>query len=388
MQIKMVKVPVAIEDEDKKTRDEKYKIVRAMLKEAQALGNKGIKILAGLDSEVFSTDLGEDGKPTAIDTFVYRKVKEGRKLLSSQSMASLLRNYVRPMYKTARKKNSIPSIRNPVMPIISTGTRILQKEKQFEIIPPGFNKLTEAGSISFVSRFSYKDKGSYSIVQNLMEGKYKLKDSLLIEKDRFMYFLLAYEPPKTVTAPEKERKCVAVLTSEIPITCVLGQNKSRKFIGNSDDIFAAKAGFRQRRFRDMKRQGLKTRSVHWELTDREKKWTGAICHQLARQLINFCLKEKCGTLVVNQEGKCAVPASSLIPKIMDKAKQNGIIVVENVMKWPKKVACPDCGNEEGLEKRKRSNYKCPKCECYFSSDELFANKIYEAEEIKETDKVE
>ncbi len=381
--IKMVKVPVAIEDEDKKNRNEKYRIVRAMLKEAQTLGNKAIRILAGLDSGVFSTDLAEDGKPTPVDTFVYRKVKEGRKLLSSQSMASLLRNYVRPMHKAARKKNSIPSIRNPVMPVISRGTKILQKENQFEIIPPGLNKLTEAGFISFVSRFSHKDKGSISIVKNLMESKYKLKDSLLVEKDRLLFFLLAYEPPKIVTAPEKEKKCVAVLTREIPITCTTGQNKPRKFIGNSSDILAAKAGFRQRRFREMKRQGLKTRSVNWVVTAKEKKWTDAICHQLARQLINFCLGEKCGTLVLNQEGKCSVPASSLVPKIMDKAKQNGITVIENTAKWPKKNTCPNCGNEEGLEKHKRSNYKCTKCGHWFNSDEVFAKKIYESKQENE-----
>jgi len=100
------------------------------MQEAQFLGNACIRYAIAFNSGLVpQEDDSKKGKPVPVDTRIYRLLTVKRKYLPSGMLATLARNHAAKMFKTANKdawagRKSLPTIRNPLLPVRHTGTTI------------------------------------------------------------------------------------------------------------------------------------------------------------------------------------------------------------------------------------------------------------------------
>lgn len=295
----VVKVPVRIVEADPALRRIKYRALRAMAREALFLGNMAIRYAIAFDME--GIPRGSDEKqdaPVPLDTRIYRILAAKRKLLPAATVASLERNYAVKMYRNSNRdawagRKSLPTFRSPFLPFRHQGTTIEEigdgRERRFVIRPSGFatvlrdEVLKEVSheapvvadadrGIVFESCFSWKDQGAADIVSRIAAGEYGLGDSQVVLKGRDLFLLLVYKFDRARRTLDPGRVCGVDLGVITPAVCALNDGPQRAFLGDGRDVWAARSMFRAQRRRQQRRQGLISKSVRWERSERETNW--------------------------------------------------------------------------------------------------------------------
>jgi IS605 OrfB family transposase len=253
--------------------------------------------------------------------------------------------------------------------IRSTGKR---PDEQFLITPGGLGKQ----NIIFLSKLSYKDADWRIIIDRIINKQYKFNDSRIIKtKKGKLKFCLSYSfDPPVASGLDKKKVCGVDLGHNTPIVCGTNFNGDRLKIGSKAVVLSARAKFDRMKYRKQKRAGFKSKSVKWDVSEVEEHWVDTYYHTLTRNVINFCHKNKCGTINLEDLDKLReeelaadgsrwrrvvwVPSkirSMIKYKAMDAGIDVNIINPRNTSRMCFKCKYIDINN------RKERNFKCLQC---------------------------
>lgn len=413
--VRVVKVPVSIMEDDEKIRRMKYRALDKVMYESQYLGNTAIRMCVALGmKELTPTEIdSETGKEVSLDTRIYRLISPKRKLLNSGSLSSMLRNYAAKLYRTSNKdawagRKSIPTIRNPFVYIRHQGTKIVAldgKTVQFQITPSGFNGqwipdtliseisdlepscvLPNQRTLVLKSVFSWKDKGSADIVSRVISGEYKMCDSQITKENGRLFFALSFRKPVIEAQLDPNKVCGVDLGVVIPAVCALAKGKERAYLGNGDDVWAARSRFRSLRRREQSRNGLYDLSNNWNRSESEDRWIQNYYHCLTREIVKFCLKNGCGVVHVedlsslrskqqdNEYRRLMWVPSKLVTMLGHKVDEYGIsMVIINPRNTSRR--CPECDHIDKGNRVSQSQFVCQKCGYKDNADYVGARNI-------------
>lgn len=414
--IKTVNVPVVIDGTEDEVRLVKYKAMDIILREAKYLGNKAIRFCIAYDLSVGKERVfqptDEEGNTVAIATATYRHLAKERRFLPAGSMASLSNNYASKMYRAHNKlawrgEKSLPTYRNPILPIRHAGTKITaaasDDEKQFLIVPDGFSSggwlsdelLKEAeckaeiakGDKPLVFRtvFSWKDAGSIAILERVISGEYTVKDSTLRKAWKFdkasgkkkprFFFAMVYEIPDSKVVLDKSIVCGVDLGVMIPVYAALSNSPKRMSYGSFEDVWAARSKFRAQRRRKQARLGMRSKRTDYEMSEAERNWVNNFYHGATRSIIKFALQNNCGTIHIedltalrtrelaedNSDRQRVVWVPSKLAQMLDyKCKEFGIDLVKiNPRNTSRR--CSSCGHIDKASRVSQSKYICVNC---------------------------
>jgi transposase len=398
---KIIKVPVVIDEPDDDLRKIKYNaLYRAML-EARYLTNLGIRYaIAYRLKEISDNLLKKSGKKVPIDTRIYRNVIKERKILESGIVATLSRNYAAKLVKTHDKdawvgRKSLPTIKSLFVPFRHIGTKINQivysGSPQIRIAPQGFaerwlsNELIEELSgtpdynftsvkrkLILKSCFSWKDKRAVEVSKKIISNEYTLKDSEIHVRASGLIVFLAYNFKIVQRSLDPEKICGIKLGSAVPAICAVNFGPQRKYIGSSEDVWAARSKFRAQRRRHQKRIGPYSKSKKWSRSTKEVYWIQSYYHAITRQVIKFCQKHGCSAIHVedpkhdldrqkNMEYKKLLWIPSKFNELLYyKAQEQGISFVK-VNSQNTSYRCSECGFISPENRRSQAEFICQQC---------------------------
>ena len=398
---KTVKVPVRLADSNEKIRKTKYKALDKVMREAKYLGNMAIRYAIAFSLKNIPDEINpETGEEVPIDTRIYRILSEERRYLPSACTSTLGRNYAGKLFRNSDRdawagKKSLPAYKSNFLPFRHNGTKlnnlVQNGIEQFTIVPDGFSGkwltdelIIESGGtpkefkkenkkLTFVSNFSWKDKGSAEVVKKICVGKYKLKDSIVKKtyKNMIMFFLTySFEKDKTILDPKKV--CGIDLGVVVPAVCAVNFGPQREYIGQREDVWAARSKFRAQRRREQKRAGLYSKTKQWKRSNKENNWIHTTYHTYTRQAINFCLNNKCRTIIVedlsdlrkddskNEYKRIMWIPSKFQTMLQYKADELGIKVLKIPPQYTS-LRCSACGNISKKNRISQSKFLCEKC---------------------------
>lgn len=404
---KVVKVPVALADDDAALRLLKYRALDDLMSEARYLGNMAIRYSLAFRLHGIAKVDPRTGKDAAPDTIIYGILAKERKFLSAAVIATLARNFAGKMVRTVDRdawagRKSLPTFRALFIPFRHQDTKIeetpVKGVRQFAIAPAGFADFPHADLIAkhtkgvkekhaefdpasiapeqrrlrLLSRFSWKDDGAAEVVARIQRGEYKLCDSQLRKDDGELMLFLTYKftPPPVKLDPAKV--CGVDLGVVIPAVCALNDGPQRANLGNGADVWAARSKFRAERRRAQRRLGLYTRSQQWQRSEKEDRWIQTYYHALTRGVIKFCLQHGCGT--IHMEDLEALRAgqqedeyqrlmwmpSKFHTLLAYKAKELGIEIIK-INPRNSSRRCSACGHTQKENRPEQNKFICLKC---------------------------
>lgn len=398
---KVVKVPVRIAEEDETLKKIKYRALDRLMNEARYLGNVALRYYVAYNlKEIPSVTDEKTEKAVPLDTVIYRILANERQHMNSGNMATLARNFAGKLFRASNRdawagRKSLPTYRAKFMPFRSNGTRIdnIQQEgetEQFVIEPQGFGpkwlsrELIEEASdngipdhftpskLRLISTFSWKDKGAADVVSRIMSGEYKLSDSQIRRGRKGLMCFLTYTFESKPTELDPDRVCGVDLGVVIPAVCAVNFGPQRAFLGDRDDVWAARSKFRSQRRREQRRKGLYSKSRKWTRSENEDRWIHTYYHALTRNVIKFCLQHRCGKIQVeNLSALRQKDAESEYRRLMwvpqkfqqllaYKAEEAGIEMVRiNPRNTSKR--CSECGHISKTNRKSQSEFICEKC---------------------------
>jgi IS605 OrfB family transposase len=398
---KVVKVPVVVADEDKSLRLLKYRALGKVMEEARSLGNVAIRYAIAFSLKGIPAEKDpETGKDVPLDTRISRILNTERKYLLSDTASSLGRNFAVKAFRNANKaawagQKSLPTYRSAFIPFRNRDTKIYEVDhngsKQFIIEPAGFagkwlpdelieelvgnNNIeisTDQKKLKLVSYFSWKDGGAREVVNRIISGEYKLRDSIIQRDKKGLMLFLSYQFEPDQPALDPKKVCGVDLGVITPAVCALNTGPQRRYIGSGEDVWAARSKFRALRRREQRRKGLYSKTRAWTPSKKETQWIQTYYHALTRQVIKFCLQHDCGTIHVEdlaslrqEDVKSEYRRLLWIPsKFLDllsyKAKEAGI---EIVMINPRNTSrrCSECGHISKGNRKKQKVFICEAC---------------------------
>lgn len=398
--IKVIKVPIVIDEPDKILRDIKYKAFNEVMAEARYLGNLAIRYAIAYGLEKIQKEVDqESGELVPIDTAIYRHLGEKRKFLAAANMATLARNFAVKLYRNTNKdawsgRKSLPTYKSSFVPIRSTGTKISAVErngtKQFMIVPQGFisewlsdelvakvhpGKVTVEKArqkLSLVSCFSWKNHGAVEVMQRIVSGEYKLADSQIQRGNKGLVAFLSYKFDSAPPALDPNRVCGIDLGVVIPAVCAVNDSPKRAFLGDGKDVWAARSKFRAQRRRQQSKDGLYTKTKNWQRSEKEDNWIQTYYHALTRQVIKFCLQNGCGKIHMEdlstlrkEEVKSEFKRLLWVPSkfydlLLYKAKELGIEIIKTNPRNTSK-RCSECGHISKANRKTQKDFVCEKC---------------------------
>lgn len=174
------------------------------------------------------------------------------------------------------------------------------------------NYVFDLFGIPFKTYFGKDLSGNEIILDRAVtaDADYKLCDSSLQFSGKKLFWLAVFQFEKDNIELDKERELRASLSVETPIEISIGNKQYR--IGNKDEYLyrrlAIQGALRRTQTGARYNRGGKGRKVKLQATDHfkllEKNYITTRIHQYTAKLIDFCIKLKCGKLVlVNQEQK-------------------------------------------------------------------------------------
>jgi IS605 OrfB family transposase len=383
--------------------------------EARNLGNLALRYYTAFDLPGIPSINPKTKEEAPHGTAVYNILQSSdrRKFLregSSTIVASIQKNAGQLYKQTTREawagRKSLPTYRSTFVPFRHQGTHIaeteISKTKQFFIQPggfvhflsdelveknlayakskhPDFQKETigeEQRSLRFVSDFSWKDEGAVEVVARIMKGEYKLSDSQIrpdkMKKPGLFHLFLSYKFEVKPVALDPARVCGVDLGVVIPAVCAVHDGHQRAYLGSGADVTAARARFRAERRRSQKRLGLYSNTKNWEMSEKELRWIETYYHALTRGVIDFCLKQGCGTIHVEDLASLRAEdvksefkrlmwiPSKFLGQLEYKAKEQGIAVVKiNPRNTSRR--CSSCGHIAEGNRPDQAKFVCQKC---------------------------
>lgn len=161
--------------------------------------------------------------------------------------------------------------------------------------------------ITFKTWFGRDDSGNELILDRAMAGEYKLCDSSLQLRNGKLFFLAVLQFEKQTVALDAEKICEAELDIAHPITYRI--RKKQFTIGTADEFLHRRLAIQQalRRVQTDARfnRGGKGRQQKMQAIERftkaEKNYVTTRIHQYTFKLVDACIKNKCGKLVLKNQ---------------------------------------------------------------------------------------
>ncbi len=253
---------------------------------------------------------------------------------------STIKEYIRYQLEYCSGERSLMNFkRNMAFPFSYEGIRDLSYNEEKKIFS---FRLFSIPMVTYLGR-DFSDKRS--LLKNVMNGKTKLCTSQIQLKKGKIFMLGVFEIEKTENLLKPERIAEAALSIEFPVTVKTAKSKLQ--IGSKEEFLYRRLAIQAARKRTQ--QGIryaksgkgykrKTKAVD-RFRERERNYIDNRLHVYSRQLIDFCIKQQAGTLVlINQEKKMAVAKEEefvlrnwsyygLIEKIKYKAEMAGIEII-------------------------------------------------------------
>ena len=360
------------------------------------------------------------GYKLPLDTRIYKILTKERKYLESGIVATLSRNFAIKLFKNSNKdawsgKKSLPTYKSLFCPI-RNNIKIEKTDQQFIIHPAGFavkwlsdvliEKICKQLSLekiiidknqkklSFISCFSWKDGGPKTIIDRIYNGDYKLCDSQFKKSNKGLILYLTYKFESEKILLDSNKICGVDLGYNIPAVCATNFSDQREYIGDGNDVWAARSNFRNQRKREQKRLGLYSKTKQWKQSDKEHNWVQTYYHALTRKIIKFCLQNDCGKIHIEDlsnlrkkelneeksEYKRLIWVPSKFKELLSyKAKEVGIeLITINPQNTSRR--CNKCGCISKDNRQSQSKFVCIECGYKVNADYNAAKNISEATE--------
>jgi IS605 OrfB family transposase len=148
-----------------------------------------------------------------------------------------------------------------------------------------------------------KDKsGNQIVIDRILEGQYKFRDSKFIKRDNKWFLLLC------VDIPDKENKLLDDIAIgvdcgiNIPAVCAVNKGPAREYIGSSVLLKRFRMQRDQRlRQRDYipangKHGKQKVNKAIYKMKDLERRYIHTFHHKISKEVIKFALKQRAATI--------------------------------------------------------------------------------------------
>lgn len=198
-------------------------------------------------------------------------------------------------------RRALRTYRNTI-PMPFPASNIRQWAKQ-----PDGNYTFELFGVAFKTYFGRDLSGNEHILDSALAGEYKLCDSSIQLKGNKMFLLAVFKIPPTPVKLLPEKVCEATLSADYPIVATVG--KKSLMIGTAEEYLHRRVQIQRslQRLQEASRysKGGKGRKKKLESIERfhelEKNYVTTRCHQYSARLVDFCVKQKCGKLVLKKQ---------------------------------------------------------------------------------------
>jgi len=230
------------------------------------------------------------------------------------------------------------------------------------------------------------------IVKRINSGEYSAADSSVIVKKNKIFLLLCVTMPIEEKQLDKSIVVGADLGIAVPIVASVFKKYSREFIGNAGELFKQRTAIKLRRNRLQSQlktvKGGKGRKKKLKALDRldllESNTRNNFNHIYSKAIIDFCVKENAGTLVMedlskfgkNKDGSANDAYGYILAnwsffdlqsKIEYKAKKMGI-EVHYIKPQYTSQRCSKCGHIHKDNRQTQSKFVCQECGLKINAD--------------------
>jgi len=287
---------------------------------------------------------------------------------------------------------------------VSIGKRVVRTYKKGIAIPFTKNALEKLGNyegkfffnlfkIPFVCILGKDKSDNASVLNKLISGEYSMCDSSIKFKDNKLFLLLVIKIPV-----EKHKLCENKtlgidLGISVPLYAATNFGKNSLSIGSAEQFLNTRLAF-QKRKRSMQK-GLSTASggrgrkhklkALNKLKGSERNWVNTYNHTLSKRAIDFAIKNKCKTIIIEDlKGIAKNDANNFLLRnwsffelqnfIEQKAKKVGIEVIKINPRYTSQ-RCHNCGSIHKDNRKNQSDFKCISCEHTDNADHNAAKNI-------------
>lgn len=340
------------------------------------------------------------GKVLAAD--VYGFLKEPGSFVSSSivdaAVQEAIKNFKNNMVEILKGEQTIQIYRrNGSFPIRASQLRDLTK----------VDNKTYKAKLSLLSKEGAKEcdckgqflvtlntgNGAYEILDRVINGEYKMRDSRIYKRKNKFYLLLTYKFEKEVEKLLDENRIMGVDTGvAVPAVLAINEDKFyRQYVGDAKEVndFVAQINDRKKRLqRSRKWSGEGSRGSGRKklmkpvdtIVNRINNYRETKNHRWSRFIVNEALKHGCGTIQI--EDLSGIIADnvflkdwtffSLQQKIIDKAKEYGIKVIKVKPNYTSQ-RCNKCGFihkdvKKEIWRPTQSSFKCVNCDHKTNAD--------------------
>lgn len=230
--------------------------------------------------------------------------------------------------------------------------------------------------IPFQTRLGRDRSNNKSIIDNIINGTYKLSDSSFQIKDNKVFLLLTFKLPIIDYDLDINKVLGIDLGINVPICAAINNSKDKLSLGSRESFLNQRLKFQRRRKilqRDLKLvSGGKGRNKKMAALDRlsesERNFVKTYNHLLSKEVVAFAIKNKCGT--INIEDLSGINTNEFLLRnwsyyelqnmIQYKAKKNNIVV--NLIN-PKYTSqrCSNCGHIDKDNRKTQEDFECVSC---------------------------
>ncbi len=216
------------------------------------------------------------------------------------------------------------------------------------------------------------------IIDNIISGEYKLCDSSykFIKNKLFLY--LVFKSPSKVVNLSKDNVVGVDLGINIPLHASINNTDETLKMGDRDSFLNARLSLQKRKrilqsslkFTKGGKGRTKKLKALDSLRDKERNFVKNYNHKLSKELIDFALKNDCGTINIENLSGIGSESNNFILRnwsyfelqtlIKTKANKFGIIV--NIIDSSyTSQRCSSCGNIDRDNRTEQKSFKCVSC---------------------------
>ena len=295
--------------------------------------------------------------------------------------------YAKERSEVARGKRTVRTYKNG-MPVPFTKSSIRQLTFDAER-----NNFTFVFSgIPLITRLGRDRSDNKTVLERIVSGEYQLCDSSYQIKDGKFFLLLAHKVPVEKHKLNKDRVLGIDLGVNVPLYGAINNKKDRIALGDRESFLNQRLKFQKRKRqlqRDLKLtnggKGRKKKlSALENLSNKERNFAKTYNHNLSREVINFALKHKCGTINLEDLSGFKKNTNDFILRnwsfyelqtmIEQKAKKVGIMVNKVKAKYTSQ-RCNSCGHIDVDNRKSQSEFECTSCGHTESADYNAAKNI-------------
>lgn len=320
------KIQIRVNESDKNKKDDFYQRLRAINQLVMRMANTAathLYVQKNLDEFEYinndflkhSIEIFKEGKGMSPNNRTYRVLAEkyGEDLKGLSDITTNLNSVLVQTFKKEGKeyftgKRSLRTYRKDI-PIPFSSSSIIEINKTEDKKDYYFNLF----KIPFATVFGRDSSDNRQMFERSMGGDYKFCNSSIQFKKNKLYLLAVFQFEPDTQPLDYNNIAEAFLSTEYPI--IFRNNLSEYTIGNKEEYEyrrkAIQASLRRHRIAAKYNTGGRGRKKKLANCDRfeekEKNYVQTKQHTYAKMLIDHCLKQKCGTLILRLSEKFTPP---------------------------------------------------------------------------------